>query len=280
MATVNDFGVTIDNKIDIMTLNNSWNDKNEKIVISIGEEAASYKWMHEKNAAYYRTMSKIVNIVMIIFNTGLSAQTFISEDDKDQTFIIFRKIFIYIVTVLSVIQNFLKYDQLSEQHLTSAMSFSKLYHDIQQQMCMYRRDRINATIYTSDTLKHFDNLVIKGPSIDEYIIQQFKKIFQNTNITIPNIADRIQKIETINELIPHTTNHNKENDNDNDNDNNIISIEPELDTKFGISNLKEIHNAFKIHGDITDHDIRQLNKKRLEETQKFEQLRSLQHHQD
>jgi hypothetical protein len=46
---------TIPDKLDLIALNNGWNDKNERIIISIGENAASYKWMHERSASYYKT---------------------------------------------------------------------------------------------------------------------------------------------------------------------------------------------------------------------------------
>ena len=47
-------------KADLMRLNNGWNDKNERIIISVGENAASYKWMHEKCANYHKFIYKLL----------------------------------------------------------------------------------------------------------------------------------------------------------------------------------------------------------------------------
>jgi hypothetical protein len=166
----NGTGNVIALKSEIMALNNGWNDKNERIVISIGENAASYKWMHERSSSMYKLINKILNIVLILFSTGLSAQTVFPDNSNNLGIDILRRVFTYIVTLISVLINFLKFEQLGEQHLSAATSFAKLYHDIQQQMCMYRRDRTNATKYVADILKTYDSLIVGGPTINDIII--------------------------------------------------------------------------------------------------------------
>lgn len=197
----------INNKLDYMLLTNGWNDKNERIIISIGENAASYKWMHEKSAARYKLINQIFSIIMIVFSTGLSAEIIIPAENN-LILDIFRKIFTFVITLFSVLQNFLKYEKLAEQHLSSANSFGQLYHGIQQQMCMYRKDRTLAITYVTDTLKQYDNLIVNGPRIVSTIIHNFKNTFKNAEISVPDIADRIQKIEIVSEQ-PHTLNSTK-----------------------------------------------------------------------
>lgn len=289
----NDNSNNLNHKMDLILLNNGWNDKNERIVISIGENAASYKWMHEKSAVYYKTIHKILSIITIVFTTALSAETILNNNDE-YIVKIFQQIVTYIVTLLSVLQNFLKYEQLTEQHSNSANSFSQLYHEIQQQMCMYRRNRINATNYVSETLKSYDSLIVNGPNIPNRIVSQFKQTFRNTDISVPDIADRIQKIEIISEPINTNvfSNINKTiNTNTHINENNNIvtkNIENANDKRYGrqgLCNLQEIHNVFQIHGDISDNDIqhadeiqlKQLRNKFLSEKSTFENNRYLQH---
>jgi len=157
--TRSEYGVA--QKMELMALTNGWNDKNERMSITIGENAASYKWMHEKSASLYKFLHQIFSILLIVFSTGLSAGTFIpATDTENYTFSLTRQIFTYIMTVLSVLQNFFKFETLAEQHFVTASEFGKLYYDIQQQMCMYRRDRKNATTYLADILKRYDNLIV------------------------------------------------------------------------------------------------------------------------
>jgi hypothetical protein len=247
----------IQHKLDIMSMNNGWNDKNERIVISIGENAAAYKWMHEKSSSNYKAISQVLSIVQIIISTLLSAETILPSSTTSASIDILRRVLVYIMTVISVLQNFLKYEELSERHNSASNSFGRLYHEIQEQMCMYRRHRHNATKYVSLVLKQYDSFVINGPNIEKGIINKFKSTFQDTGISMPDVADKIQRIEII--------------------------TEPVTETK--VCNLNNIHNAFQIHGDITDKDIentsalelKQLRSKFFNEKALYEYNRYIQH---
>jgi hypothetical protein len=279
------------NKIDMMTINNGWNDKNEKIIISLGENASSYKWMHERCASMYKLIHKIFSIVLILFSTGLSAESIIPNDPNNTAISVLRRVFTYVITVLSVLQNFLNMEQLSEQHKSASMRYSELYHDIQKQMCLFRRDRDNATTYLSNALKKYDSLVVSGPSINSIVLNQFKNTFKNAEISIPDIADRIQKIEIItepNDFSSQSMNNSNEGEKhensnavqkfmyrinkDKDKDENK-DLEKNISTqkryaRYGNSNLKQIHDVLKIHGDVTDTDIHNANEVELKELRK------------
>lgn len=272
---------TIGKKYDRMLLNNGWNDKNERIIISIGENAASYKWMHERSSERYKAYNRVLSIIMLVISTGLSAQTIVPGDNTNVALDIVGKIFTYILTITSVLQNFLKYERLSEQHLSSASRFSTLYHDIQQQMCMYRRDRINATKYVADILKRYDSIILNAPNIEAGVIKSFKKTFGNSDISVPDIADKIQKIEIIAEPVNTDTNELA----DRSKDINLQNIPDKRFGRYGICNLDDIHNAFQIHGDISDNDIqnandnelKELRKRMLHEKSNFEYMRFKEH---
>lgn len=283
------------NKIDILLLNNGWNDKNERLIISIGENAASYKWMHEKSHSKYTLYNKMLSLFTIVLNGTLSTQT-IYNDQSDNSFILIQKILIYIVTLLSIINNFLKLQELSIKHQNSSSQYSDIYHDIQQQMCMYRKDRINAVKYIHNMLKKSDNIRISSPDIDKDILNEFKKKFQNSDIAMPDIADKIQKIDIIteprNQSSTHTdmnilnsqtisdnnTQHNTQN---NTQYNNIINTSGHTMGSRQITNLHNMNsyytNSFKINGDLDDNDediLQQyLKRKALEAQTNFEYQR-------
>ena len=256
-------------KADLMRLNNGWNDKNETIIISVGENAASYKWMHEKCANHHKFPHKFLSIFLIVLSTGLTAETIFPETD-DFVLSIVKRTIIYVVNVLTVLQTFFRSEEVGEKHLVAAGAYSSLYHEIQQQMCMFRRDRINATKYVSDCLKQYDTLIINSPDINLHVVRMFKKTFKNTDISLPDIADKIQKIEIITEDV----------NNGDDYKNTSISS-----SKKNCNNLQEIHNAFQIQGDITDKELENINytdlrKKFLKQKSEYEYNRFLQHSQE
>lgn len=224
------------NKLDAIILNNGWNDKNEVLIVSIGENSASFKWMHDKCSHQYSLYNKILSITVILFNSVLSAESLIPSENTNYTIILIQKVLIYIVTLLSVVSNFLKFEELSTKHSNSSSGFSELYHDIQQQMCMYRKDRSNAVKYISNILKKYDSLIAASPNITNAILKQFKKQFQNSNISMPEIADKIQKIDII--------------------------VQPS-DMNSHISNVTNINQlsqeTYNIPGDILDNEVENLS---------------------
>lgn len=254
-------------KVDLIFLNNGWNDKNEKIIISIGENSASYKWMHERCSSFHKSIYKFTSILLIILSTGLTTETIININNNDNSYLlnILSQIMTYLITTISVLQSFLKSEETSGKHLTAANEFSKLYHDIQQQMCMFRRDRINATKYVSDCLKLYDSLIINNPDINTYVINKFKKTFKNSDISLPDIADKIQKIEIITEPNLHyQIDEFGERENEENTKDQSISIRKNV-IKNSSNNLASIYNAFQIHGDLSDKDLENINSSELKQ---------------
>jgi hypothetical protein len=266
-------------KADLLVLNNGWNDKNEKIIISIGENSASYKWMHERCSSYHKNIYTFTSILLIVLSSGLSIETFIKSDYVAK---ISTQIITYLATVTSVLQYFLKSEETGEKHLMAANEFSKLYHDIQQQMCMFRRDRINATKYVSDCLKLYDSLIINNPDINSYVLKKFKKTFKNSDISLPDIADKIQKIEIITENQSYNIKNidNNSEDYSQDISNNFTNT---ITNTHLSNNLASIHNAFQIHGDFSDKDLENINYTELQQIKNklfkynYEYERFLQH---
>jgi hypothetical protein len=257
-------------KLDLININNGWNDNNEKIIISIGENCASYKWMHENCAMYHKCINMLINLLSIIFTSFLTAETFVIDSVSNDNIIIVRKTITYLLSVISLLQNFLNSEMLNIKHIHASNEFSKLYHDIQQQTCRFRRERKYATKYVSECLKHYDSLVVNNPDINNIILYKFKKTFGNHNV--PSIEDRFNKIEIITEQTCQTYQTKKNDDK--------LGV---FDTKtFNLNNnLSNINNIYKINGDISDNDLKKIDSielKRFNEHKlRYEYNRFLQH---
>ncbi len=269
-------------KLDLININNGWNDNNEKIIISIGENCASYKWMHENCAVYHKCINILMNLLSIIFTSFLTAETFVKDDASDENIIIIRKTITYLLSVISLLQNFLNSEMLNSKHIHASNEFSKLYHDIQQQMCRFRRERKNATKYVSECLKHYDSLVINNPDINNFVLYKFKKIFGNNNV--PSIEDRFNKIEIITEQTYQ--NKSKKGSSSDLGSGDLGSGGGENYTTLNViknvnNNLSNINNIYKINGDISDNDLKKIDSielKRFNEHKlRYEYNRFLQH---
>lgn len=250
----------IQDKIDLMNFNNGWNDKNEHLLILIGENAASYKWMHEASSNYHNTVYNITSIALVVSSSLLSIQTLFpneSSENLNNNIVIAKQVVLYIVTILSFLQSFLNSQVLGQKHFFASGLFSELYHDIQEQMCMFRKDRINAKQHVPACLKKYDSLVVNNPDINWYISRKFQKTFGGNGISLPSIIDKVQKIQII-----------KEEDNSDDKNNQNIEMNVYNNSsrvsRLNNSHLAEINNVFQINGDISDIELDYLKSKKFE----------------
>lgn len=263
-------------KIDIMSFNKNWNDNNERLVVSIGENAASYKWMHEQSSMFYNAIHKALGILLIFFNTALSTQTIVTDSSNNT----FTKSFIYLATILSVLQNFLNYEKIRIEHQSCASEFSKLYHDIQVQMSKYRKNRLDANDYVSEVITRLDTLIVGGPNIAYIAVWRFKKVFNNSEISLPDIADKIQRIEIISESPKQIGQINKTLTTPPVRSDSLpIQQQPQpRDTSKQLTRLDEISKHFRIQGDITDEEI-QMKRLQRQARLKYEEDRYNKHKQ-
>jgi hypothetical protein len=143
---------------------NKWTDKTEKIIKDVAQNSRNFKNEHDKLSRRYNLYSKILNIILIIFTTTLSAQTFnISTANSPLDTI--KKILTIIINIISISMNFLNFDSLNTKHNIASSNFSKLYNDIQQQLIQERKDRIDGVEYIGKTLKRYDDLILSGPAL-------------------------------------------------------------------------------------------------------------------
>lgn len=224
------------NKVDILILNNGWNDKNEKLVVSIGYSSSIYKNLHEKTAYRYAFCNKLINLPLLMLTVILSTNAI--TDFLDSQYVIIRKLIVFVVTIFSVLNTFMNYTELSTKHLHSANSFNIIYNDIRNTMCIYRKDRQNAVKYIQTIMKEYDHLEVSSEEIPKSLIKKMKdklnKKTESQHIVMP--TGDFQEIEVIIE----------------NNKGKIID-----ETKFDINNthnLKDIHDCFKIDGELSECD--------------------------
>jgi len=295
------------NKLDILVLNNGWNDKNEQLIVSLGYNAGIYKQLHDKSAIKYTYYNTILNISLLIFSIFLTTDSILNVLRGDILNIV-QKIITFIVTFLSVLTNFLKYEVRSIQHKQAAQSFNIIYNDIRNMMCIYRKDRTNAIRYIQNIIKEYDYLEISSPEISSDLIKQLKQeIDRDDNIKNKNIMpnNTFREIEV---FVDKNENNNENNKNENiftindydssntdKDDNRDYSKEDNENQKIikndthkfkinNMQNLEEIHNCFRIDGDLSEkdnitlHDIQQYKNNGLNLQTQYEMTRFMHHH--
>jgi len=231
------------NKLDILILNKGWNDKNEKLIVSIGYNSGIYKQLHDQAHKRYIFYNKILSLLLILLSAVLSTN---SIADFFNDFDIVRKILAFALTILTVINNFLNFGEIAQDHIHSASLFNTIYNDIRNMMCVYRKDRYTAVKYIQSIIKQYDQLELKSPVIPGSLISKMEKriksdsMLQYHNITLPQ--SQFHEIEV---LVDNPQPGDVENANKERNNNFKIN---------NMQNIHQIHNCFKIDGELSEND--------------------------
>ena len=248
-------------KGNALSLNHGWNSRNEIFIISIQLNCNMYRKMHDTSAVFYSDMHKFMTFILIISSSLLTVLTSYPDECRNFSIIMVRFAFTYIVTVFSVLMNFLNYARLSERHRVAACEFLKLHHNIQQQMCLYKRDRLIAFKYLSSILKKYDHIILSSPLIIRYISNKF----QTDNTLDENINNIIKKIP----LVPMPTSDVHTDSSGGDNKLTSLQIDNHLNNNNNLNNnLNNLDNnkePFIISGDIYDEDVKKCNSAQIKE---------------
>jgi hypothetical protein len=173
-------------------------------------------------------------------------------------------------------------------------------------MCIYRKDRTNAIKYIQNVIKEYDYLEMSSPDIPPDLIKQIKlEIEHDDNIKNKNIMpnNTIREIEVLvdknenqyNNLYYTESDNSKDSQGNDDNNFNINQVNNKnllqfnnKNFKFKINNmqnLEDIHNCFRIDGDLSEkdnltvNDIQQYKNYGLNLQTQYEMNRFMHHHQ-
>lgn len=150
-------------KIQNDLINNGWNELNEKVLKAICKNSLEYKHLHEKYSYNYKLFNKVLSILLLIFTTGLSADTTFNISDNNR--LILNRVITYGSTLLTLILNFVKAEESSASHFTSSISFGELYNNTLQQSCLTRTSRKNGVNYINEILEKYNNIISTSPSV-------------------------------------------------------------------------------------------------------------------
>ncbi len=192
-------------KIAKLQANNGWNLMTEKAVKGFGEKAASYKWMHDRSAGYYGQFAMWWGIfnTAVLLGVGTSVFSSIAYCNTVWWVQIITGLVTYLVTFSVNISNFLDFQGCSKEHKRAGSEWSELYHNIQRQLVLNRRDRQYAKDYLMWITKEFDSLYNRSPDIPDTISNKFTKSFQGITIEKPDTVGIFGELE-VNTDINHS----------------------------------------------------------------------------
>jgi hypothetical protein len=173
--------------------NNSWSTETEIIAAEIGEKAQGYVWMHNRNASYltdWDTRYSNVEIILSIL-TGTSVFTTLNDCQDLSLVTLVTGIIIYMTAVVRAIHQNRKYPERASAHRLAGSKYSEVYHSVQRQLALYRRDRENAKDYINWITEKFDTLLLSSPGMDDNIREEYLVKFRNIKFMHPGDLKQI-----------------------------------------------------------------------------------------
>jgi hypothetical protein len=189
-----------------MNNNNYWTDEEEQLLKSWAEKASCYRWMHDKSSKFYLNKNNKLGIPSMILSLVAGASIFSTINIQNEEFEIGFKTVIGLLNlsaaILSGLQNFLNLPSLIEKHHASSINFSNYYRNIVAEISMPESKRTNALNFVKTCKTEFNKLIHNAPDIPNHIIDSFILEFKDYNLSKPDVANGLVKIQTEYDIDP------------------------------------------------------------------------------
>ena len=174
-----------------------WTPEQEELLAEWAEKASGYRWLHSRSEKLYRKRNYTFTIPVIILSTltgtaNFAMDSFVPEENKQLAMACVGGVNIF-AGILSTLQNFLRYAELMEGHRVSEVSWSKFNREISVELALNPKMRKPAGDFLNVCRAEFDRLIEQSPTIDDSIINQYKKSFKDTDINHPHVCNGLHK---------------------------------------------------------------------------------------
>jgi hypothetical protein len=173
----------------------SWNDQHENILRQWGEAAGCYRFMNHRAYLMYKSLSMRFTLPVIILSTITGTANFaqstlpLSIQPAAPSVIGGLNL---IAGLIATVMQFLKINELMENHRTAALSYGLLSRNIRLTLALPREERKKDGLKFVDECKaEYDRLIEQSPSVPINIIKDFETMYKDDEIDFvkPEILD-------------------------------------------------------------------------------------------
>ena len=159
----------------------SWNDQHENILRQWGEAAACYRFMNHRAYLLYKTLSLRFTLPVIVLSTVTGTANFAQTSFPEGIRPIVPSVIggmNLIAGLIATIMQFLKINELMENHRTAALSYGLLSRNIRLMLALPRK-------------AEYDRLIEQSPAVPINIIKDFERTYpdEETDFVKPEILD-------------------------------------------------------------------------------------------
>ena len=172
----------------------SWNDHHENILRQWGEAAGCYRYMNHRSFLMYKKLSMQFTLPVIVLSTITGTANF-AQDQFPGSIRSSVPAMIgglnLVAGLIATIMQFLKINELMENHKTAAVSYGLLSRNIRLMLSLPRRERSADGLDFVNTCKaEYDRLIEQSPAVPYSVLKDFEKEYPLDNVfTKPEILD-------------------------------------------------------------------------------------------
>ena len=156
-----------------------WNDYHENVLRQWGEASACYRYMHHRAFLQFKRLSLRFNLPVIVLSTitgtaNFAQSTFPPSIQPAAPSIIGG--LNLIAGLIATIMQFLKVNELMENHRTAALGHGSLSRNIRLQLALPRNERKKEGLkFVEECKATYDSLLEQSPPIPKKILLNFDK---------------------------------------------------------------------------------------------------------
>lgn len=172
----------------------SWNDQHESILRQWGEASGCYRYMNHNAYLMYKSLSMRFTLPVIVLSTLTGTANFAQDQFPESIQGAVPSIIgglNLVAGLIATIMQFLKINELMENHKTAALAYGLLSRNIRLTLALSRRERSSDGLDFVNTCKaEYDRLIEQSPAIPTSILNDFEKEYPLDNIfTKPEILN-------------------------------------------------------------------------------------------
>lgn len=176
-----------------------WSHEVELLLAEWSEKASCYRWLYNRAEKKYRRRYYLFSIPVIVLSTltgacNVGLSSYVPEDDQQTAQAIVGGVNIF-AGILGTLQTFLGVAEQMEASRSASVSWSKLGRNVSIELAIDPSRRTNCHDFLSVCRAEYDRLIEQSPIISDDIIAQFKSKFKNYDVSVPSIANGLDKVK-------------------------------------------------------------------------------------
>lgn len=181
-------------ELEIINTNIEWTPYYEEIFIDWCDKAMSYRFLHTNSFRYYYWLHSSFTIPVIFISTITGVANF-AQERIPEGYQFYYTMLVGALNILAgfitTVAQFLKVNELSEGHRISSISWDKLYRNIKVELAKKPIERENISPYLKKIKEQYDLLIETSPQIRLKEINDFNKIFKESDFLRPEICNSL-----------------------------------------------------------------------------------------